>query len=90
MKTVREWSKVYVGDVVRATHPYTPIDQEKIIQNFERMYPDLQLDAPVVNVDDDTLNAIGQLLHCITIGALHLSHHKNTGHMHPGLSNIRV
>ena len=85
-----EWAKQYIEGIVRATHPYTPIDPEKILQDLERMNFNYDLREPIDTINIDMLNNIGQMLHTMTVGALHLSHHEKTGQMHPGLKHINL
>ncbi len=85
-----EWAKNYIENIVRATHPYTPIDPEKILQVLERMNFNYDFGEPIDTINIDTLNGIGQMLHTMTVGALHLSHHEKTGCMHPGLKRINL
>lgn len=83
--TIREWAKMYVEDIVRATWPHTPLDAENVLQSFERVHPNYSLDEPVSSTAEDTLIELGDLLDVMTKGKLHLLHHEQTGCMHPGI-----
>lgn len=88
--TVADWAKVYMDNIVQATHPRVLIDTENVLKQYEKQHGTEVLNTACSMLDADTLTRIGHQIHTLTVGALHSKHAIEHGGPHPGLKHIQV